>query len=143
MSDWQNCHFPVQFAFLFFLSGTKHVPRPIINIPMTTAPLCVVNRHRQPTLRLQKPRHQQNPAIMSPALPRLCVFIPPRVKRLKKKSHLTTFLMRQNPEFCISTSPVECLRTLSDPLSREPFKSPRDLEDFISLCLSLLFTCRY
>ena len=39
--------------------------------------------------------------------------------------------------------PVECLRTLSPPLSREPFRSPRDREDFISLCLSLVFTCRY
>lgn len=40
-------------------------------------------------------------------------------------------------------SPVECLRTLSEPLSREPLRSPSDREDRISLCLSLLFTCRY
>lgn len=45
--------------------------------------------------------------------------------------------------FSHGSSPVECLRTLSEPFSREPFKSPSDLDDFISLCLSLLFTCRY
>lgn len=42
-----------------------------------------------------------------------------------------------------ASSPVECLRTLSEPLSREPFRSPSDRDDLISLCLSLLFTCRY
>lgn len=45
--------------------------------------------------------------------------------------------------FYASVSPVECLRTLSEPLSREPFRSPSDRDDLISLCLSLLFTCRY
>lgn len=38
---------------------------------------------------------------------------------------------------------MECFRTLSEPLSREPFRSPSDRDDLISLCLSLLFTCRY
>lgn len=42
-----------------------------------------------------------------------------------------------------ASSPVECLRTLSEPLSREPFRSPSDRDDLISLCLSLLLTCRY
>lgn len=45
--------------------------------------------------------------------------------------------------FRVWVSPVECLRTLSEPLSREPFRSPSDRDDLISLCLSLLFTCRY
>lgn len=63
------------------------------------------------------------------------------------KQHLTTPLIARDSAslsvFLRASSPVECLRTRSDPLSREPFKSPSDRDDLISLCLSLLFTCRY
>ncbi len=45
---------------------------------------------------------------------------------------------------CVSQrdAPVECLRTRSEPLRTEALRSPRDLDDLISLCLSWPLTWR-
>ncbi len=45
---------------------------------------------------------------------------------------------------CVSQrdAPVECLRTRSEPLRTEALRSPKDLDDLISLCLSWPLTWR-